>query len=129
MTASLAISSAALAQSSAALSRAKAAECRAFMPTYDPATATPDVMRFYADCVERLYPAAMEPSTVLFFKVMIVVALIGLALGLWKAYRDAYGWGDMLALGLGYGALGSAIGPAIMGAIALVGAGVMWVLS
>lgn len=129
MSASLAISSAALAQSSAAMSRARAAECKAFMPSYDPATATHEVMRFYADCIDRLYPAAMQPSTVIFFKVMIVLSIIGLVVGLWKAYRDSYSLEDMILFGMAYGIGGAAAGPLLMGVIAMIGAGVMWVIS
>lgn len=129
MSASLAISSAALAQSSAANSRARIAECKAFMPTYDPTTASVADMQSYASCIERLYPTAMSSNEILLLKTAIVLALIGLVIGIYKGVSEGYYLEDKCMYSLGYGVIFAAVGPFLLGLIAAVIAGATWVLS
>lgn len=47
-------------------------------------------MREYAGCVETVYPAPMNGNEILAGKALFVIALIGLAIGVWKSHKDNY---------------------------------------
>jgi len=81
-------SAAAVAISASAESAARDAECRVVLAQFDSHEASVEAMREYADCVQRFYPDALGSSEILFFKVMVVLMLVGVFYGAYYAYKQ-----------------------------------------
>lgn len=118
MSAALAVSSAALAQSSAAQAQAHEAKkiaCHGMMSSYTDATATVESKRAYAECVNVIHPSEMTGGEIIIAKVLIVAAIIGAVVGVYKGWRDD---GFMFAV-LG-GMVGMLLAPVVVGAFVLL---------
>lgn len=109
---------------SANAARQAKASCEAFMPLYEHKTATIESARMYASCVDRLYPEQADVATVIWFKVAIVLAMLGLVFGTFIGWKeDGFLGATMLGL------LGALIGGTIILAIWCLKVGVMFLFS
>lgn len=68
--------------------RALVAQCKATMPKFNASKATVAEMKEYSKCVNTLYPTEVSSETIIAFKVLFVIALVGMVIGVWKARRD-----------------------------------------
>lgn len=109
-----------------AISEARQAEasCKAFMPMYEHKTATIESAQMYARCVHRLYPEQADMATVIWVKVAIVFALLGLVFCAFIGWKyDGFIGATMLGL------LGSLVGGAFILAAWCLKVAVMFLLS
>lgn len=67
--------------------QAKDMACTAFVRDYEHRRATTAEMRDYVYCVDRLYPQPVHESTVVYFKVTVLVILLATIYGGWFGYR------------------------------------------
>lgn len=121
-TTATAIAVGASAQSSIAMQQAREAKCVGVVDRFDSHTATTVEMREYASCVNTLHPAELSPGAESVFKVVFVIALLGMAVGMWRERGDVLG---MICMGV----LGFFLAP--LGAIFVMGIiiGVRWLFS
>ena len=70
--------------------RKRAADCSAWMPGYLNDGASVEQMRYYAGCINLLYPAPHDNTTSLWVKAGILAAFIGVAVGIFamRNYDD-----------------------------------------
>lgn len=103
---------------------AKIIACKTNIDSFDSKTATVAQMKQYADCIDTVYPSDVSPSGVIAFKVIFVIALIGMFIGFYKAHKDTYGsdWTDYAM----YGFMGFLLLPVALGIIGGIGFGVVW---
>jgi len=73
---------------SANAARRAKASCEAFMHLYEHKTATIESARMYASCVDRLYPEQVDVATVIWLKVAIVLAMLGLVFGTFIGWKE-----------------------------------------
>ena len=90
--------------------RQKSAECSAWLPSFRHDAATIEQMRYYASCVEWLYPTATG-SVHLWFKALILSSFVGLAIGIWVGRKSTL-FDTWYGRAVWFGGLGSMIGPA-----------------
>jgi hypothetical protein len=69
---------------------AKIIACKTNIDSFDSKTATMAQMKQYADCVDTVYPSDVSPSGVIAFKVIFVIAIIGMLVGFYKAHKSSY---------------------------------------
>jgi len=101
MPTSVAISSAALVQSSIAADQARRAHeaaCHAFIPTY---SHNVESMKFYADCIQLLYPSDSGPWMKYATAFLLVSALAGLLIQAWRWLIQSDDTGPMEVFFLG----------------------------
>jgi len=109
---------------SANAARQAKASCEAFVPLYEHKTATIESARMYASCVHRLYPEQADVATVIWVKVAIVFALLGLVFGAFIGWKeDGFLGATMLGL------LGSLVGGAFILAAWCLKVAVMFLFS
>lgn len=88
-----AMSAVALTQSTIAMQQAYEAEvrsCKALIGSYHAETATTSQMQEYARCVSLVYPNELSAGDITGLKIVLLIAFIGLGLGLWKAKNDSW---------------------------------------
>lgn len=110
-------------QSSIVINMAIQAEkkaCGEAIKKYDAKTANVVEMKKYASCVEMLYPSEMRGQDILMFKVILVVAFIGMIVGACKGL-DAE---EMVIRGIA----GFFVFPIIIGLVAALVFSALWLL-
>jgi hypothetical protein len=116
-------------QASIAQSQARDAECRVVLENFDTTTKpTLNEQREYAGCVYRMHGSG-EPLTqgdVVAIKVLIVIAIIGACIGIYKAGQDSWnGITEYFAMAL-FGAIGA---PIVLGIIGGAGYGIYFLFT
>jgi hypothetical protein len=84
----VAIGTIAMAQANAAKHEAEIARCSFVVDRYDSKNYTVAEAHEYADCIDVLYPLPMSDGTILIFKILFVLGLIGAGIGIWKARKE-----------------------------------------
>lgn len=93
-------------------------KCREFMEEFDSYTATVSEQKYYADCVDMIHPDPASGAEVLFLKIVLVCALVGMVVGAIKGWIDrTFGIADVFLFGLLGGLVGAFIPAFIMGCI------------
>lgn len=70
--------------------RIRTERCKLVLQEYDPAeTVTVQEMKEYANCVNFLYPAPSNPQDIIFFKLLLIGALLFTAGGAIYGWRNA----------------------------------------
>lgn len=114
------------ASAAAAARAAHEAQCRVSMPRFDPGVATIEEKREYAGCVDLFYPQPLGAESVIAFKVLFVLALVGGAIGAWRFGLPSWAdWTDYL-MGFVVGFLLLPLGVAAFVGIAI---GVVWLFT
>lgn len=116
----------AVANSASALAEANAAKtaaCNVVVKHYEPKIATVQQMQEYASCVDHLHPAAASGAEVFMVKASIIMAIIGLIVGVWIGLKQD---GVVGVLG---GVMGFLIGACIPLFIGLIVWGVTFVFT
>ena len=72
---------------SAAAHKARVSLCQTMMPSFNAQQATVSEMREYAGCVETLYPNEIGTDVTIVLKVLFVLAIVGMAIGVWRDRR------------------------------------------
>lgn len=90
--------------------QAKTIACNVLAQGYQHSTATVAQQQQYAACVERMYPESISPEAAMALKVLIVLLIVSVPFGAWRAHRDAGDWTDA--------AMAALIAPLIVGTIA-----------
>lgn len=103
---------------------AKIIACKTNIENYDSKTATVAQMKQYSDCVDTVYPSDVYPSSVIIFKVIFVIALIGMFGGFYEAHKAKYraDWMGYAMMGM----CGFLLFPIAIGIIGGIGFGVVW---
>ena len=112
--ATIAINSAA----NAAAQEAARKACMAYVRGYEHDRATVAEMREYADCIDRLHPAPLEPGGLMAWKIVVAVLLIGMVAGIVREWRDSFSGPIEATL------MGAIMGLCVSGAGVLMVAGV-----
>jgi ABC-type sulfate transport system permease subunit len=123
-----ALSVIAISQSSAAMAIARQQEekdCKVFLDGFQPAIATIEQKKEYAKCVNMIYPSPMSSADILFFKIALVIAFIGMAIGMWREAKYEYSDKIMVLL---MGGLGFFIAPIAVGFIGALIYGALWLV-
>ena len=98
--------------------RKRAADCSAWMPGYLNDGASVEQMRYYAGCINLLYPAPYDNITSLWIKAGILAAFIGVAVGIWVMRQDDnFGLLVSILLGAFFGSFAGAFAVATVAAI------------
>jgi hypothetical protein len=86
------INTIAITQSTIAMQQAHAANmrsCEAYIKTFRSENASITEMQSYAECVRMVYPnVEITASEIMFLKVILVIAFLGLFVGAWKGYKE-----------------------------------------
>lgn len=88
------IAAASLAASSSNSRKLEEELCKVVMEKFEPKTSTVQEIQEYAKCVDIIYPTAISPEAMLFWKIIFVISLCGMLLGFYKAHRTDYKSGD-----------------------------------
>lgn len=132
MSATLAIATSANANAAIAAQQATEAQrtaCAAFMPTFNGATATPELAQAYGRCVDLVYPAASNYTA---WRYVVAAMLLGMVVGMlrpvWCRWADRknyvrWQWPDFEDV-----ALSGVIGFVLASVAVLVAGGVLFVL-
>ena len=123
MSTSVAIASASLAVAASNSQSIKAMECKNFISIFNNSSSTISDKQYYSECINLIYPRSMDYMEIFFLKFLFVLAIVGLAIGLYKAYRERYS--DSLDY-IYYAVCGFLILPSIAVIIALLVNGFIW---
>jgi hypothetical protein len=93
-------------------------KCKDFMGSFDSYAATVSEQKYYAECVDMLYPDPVSGGTVLFIKIVLVCAMVGMVIGAIRGWMDRmFGISDVFLFGLLGGLAGAFIPAFILGCI------------
>jgi hypothetical protein len=93
-------------------------KCKEFVGSFDSYTATVSEQKYYAECVDMLYPDPVSGGTVLFIKIVLVCAMVGMVVGSIRGWINRmFGISDVLLFGLWGGCVGAFIPAFILGCI------------
>lgn len=123
--AGLAASQAAIA--SQAAYEAQVAQCKMTMIQFNPKTATVAEMRQYSDCVNFVYPKEVCGAAIVYFKVLLVVALIGMCVGVFREWRGN-GCASLFDCGMA-AFFGLLVPPLVVSVLTLLVWGIIWLFS
>lgn len=90
MSTSVAIASASMAIAASNSQAIKKMECKNFISTFNNSSSTIADKQYYSECINLIYPKSMETMEIYFLKFLFVLAIVGLVIGLYKAYKEAY---------------------------------------
>jgi hypothetical protein len=95
--------------------RAKRIACEGLVGSYDPKTASVELMREYADCIDLLYPNPMTPVELGWLKLLLIACFIGGGIGSWWFGKDS--WDGIVGYIMGFflGFVGTGVGLFILG--------------
>jgi len=65
----------------------KQQQCQKIINSFDNQIATIQQKQDYASCINYIYQQELSYNTIVVFKIMFVIALIGLAIGLYQGYK------------------------------------------
>jgi hypothetical protein len=94
-------STAAAAAANAAAQEAARKACMAYVQGYEHERATVTQMREYAGCISRLHPTPLEPGELMAWKIVVAVLLVGMVVGVVRAWREPFVSGPIEAVFLG----------------------------
>lgn len=86
------------ASASSRADESKEIACKAFMPSYQHATATQEQARIYAECVKVVYPAPMSGAEIVALKALFLVCIATGAFCVWRERHYGQSFGDRVAL-------------------------------
>jgi|SRR5690554_2036294 len=93
-------------------------KCKEFVGSFDSYAATVSEQKYYAECVDMLYPDPVSGGTVLFIKIVLVCAMVGMVIGAIRGWMDRmFGISDVFLFGLLGGLAGAFIPAFILGCI------------
>jgi len=125
-TTAIVAANAATVAANAARHRQAVAACQANVAAFEPAGATVEQKRYYAQCVQLLYPAPDQPMPAgleIALKAAIVLAIFG-AIVPWFRSSPGDGWGEKLFLSF----LGAILTPCCAAFVVGLVMGARWVL-
>jgi hypothetical protein len=88
-----AISVIALSQSTVAMQQSQEAairSCKSYISSFHAETATTTQMQEYAHCVGLVYPQPLAGGEIWLLKAAIIVAFVGMGIGIYKSLNDSY---------------------------------------
>lgn len=115
------------AAATAAANEAARKACVAMVGGYEHAAATVAEMQHYADCIDRLHPAAMSEGAVFGWKIVVVLIFVGAVVGVVRNRNDP-DLGPVGAVCLG-AFMGAALSALAMASMAAIWAGVRFLFS
>ena len=120
-----AIASASLAITASNQARIKNQECQTLVNNFNNTKATTEQKQEYASCINTLYPKYSD-FDIMLFKLLFVIALIGLIIGLYKAYKKPLS--DFIDYTL-FGTIGFFGLPFLTICICGIGVGIYWLFN
>lgn len=123
MSTSVAIASASLAVSASNSRTIKEMECKNFISIFNNSSSTIADKQYYSECINLIYPQPMAEMQIFFLKLLFFLAIVGLVIGLYKAYKKYNNeWIDYIA----YGFMGFMGLPLVATIVVSLGMGFVW---
>lgn len=105
--------------------QARVAACQAFVPTFNPETATVETKQAYAGCIQTLHPAPATGGEIAVGKVLVVAAILGAVFGLIWGWRECRG---DVGVAVASSVMGAMLIPALLAFVGGLIYGGWWVL-